>query len=205
MGSKCSSWKTVRFAFYDSSILSHFFPLLGSISINEIAPRPQNSGHYTIEACETSQYENHLCSILFLPLGFTSLKVSLTVMVSLIGASSSISEIQSVVNIALTVPGASTHLYGKSECRKGRNKGHITVVAPSDAGLCNTSVTQSPIRLDSRGNRTLRTRTSQIRRRTLESIPLSRGYHGSDSDLPVILPAAKILDKFGIPYELTIV
>ncbi|KAG6904281.1 hypothetical protein DXG01_011192, partial [Tephrocybe rancida] len=107
----------------------------GGLYINEIAPRPHNSGHYTIEACETSQYENHLRAILNLPLGSTALKVPSTVMLNLIGHSSSMDEIKATVNVALAVPGASTHLYGKSECRKGRKMGHITVVADSDAQL----------------------------------------------------------------------
>ncbi|KAK1220681.1 phosphoribosylaminoimidazole carboxylase ade2 [Marasmius sp. AFHP31] len=177
----------------------------GSIFINEIAPRPHNSGHYTIEACETSQYENHLRSILSLPLGSTALKVPSTVMLNLIGASSSMSEIQSVVDVALTVPGASTHLYGKSECRKGRKMGHITVVAPSDAEL--------RARLQLLLKALPGSTQEEIDRYTPEPpkqghsnhFPLVGVIMGSDSDLPVMLPAAKILDKFEIPYELTIV
>lgn len=59
--------------------------ITGSLSINEIAPRPHNSGHYTIEACECSQYENHLRAILGLPLGSTEMKVPSTIMVNLLG------------------------------------------------------------------------------------------------------------------------
>ncbi|ESK95173.1 phosphoribosylaminoimidazole carboxylase [Moniliophthora roreri MCA 2997] len=177
----------------------------GEIYINEIAPRPHNSGHYTIEACETSQYENHLRAILSLPLGSTALKVPSTVMLNLIGFSSSIPEIKSVIDVALTVPGASTHLYGKSECRKGRKMGHITIVAPSDAELRSR----------------LRPLLKALPGSTKEEIDLYAPEHpetghsssfplvgiimGSDSDLPVMLPAARILDKFDIPYELTIV
>ncbi|OSX60772.1 hypothetical protein POSPLADRAFT_1146389 [Postia placenta MAD-698-R-SB12] len=180
----------------------------GSVYVNEIAPRPHNSGHYTIEACETSQYENHLRAILSLPLGSTALKVPCAVMLNLIGASSDMEEITSVAQRALAVPGASVHLYGKSECRKGRKMGHITIVADSDAAL--------------------RTRLRPL----LECLPApsddaelgqyaplppspgsGRSYRdplvgiimGSDSDLPVMLPAARILDRFGVPYELTIV
>ena len=53
--------------------------------MNEIAPRPHNSGHYTIEACETSQYENHLRAILSLPIGSTALKVPSAAMINLLG------------------------------------------------------------------------------------------------------------------------
>ncbi|KAG6831455.1 phosphoribosylaminoimidazole carboxylase ade2 [Tricholoma furcatifolium] len=179
----------------------------GRIYINEIAPRPHNSGHYTIEACETSQYENHLRAILNLPLGSTALKVPSTVMLNLIGYSSSMDEINSTVKVALTVPGASTHLYGKSECRKGRKMGHITLVADSDAQL----------------RARLRPLLKSLPSSTAEEVdryapvvtapgsglsdpqPLVGIIMGSDSDLPVMLPAARILDRFRIPYELTIV
>lgn len=59
--------------------------LSGSLLLNEIAPRPHNSGHYTIEACECSQYENHLRAILGLPLGSTKLKVGAAVMLNILG------------------------------------------------------------------------------------------------------------------------
>ncbi|KAG6873604.1 phosphoribosylaminoimidazole carboxylase ade2 [Termitomyces sp. Mi166 len=179
----------------------------GGLYVNEIAPRPHNSGHYTIEACETSQYENHLRAILNLPLGSTGLKVPSTVMLNLIGHSSSMEEISATVKVALTVPGASTHLYGKSECRKGRKMGHITVVADSDAQL------RSRLRplLKSLPSST----TEEIDRYTpvvtapgsglSDPQPLVGIIMGSDSDLPVMLPAAHILDRFRIPYELTIV
>ncbi|KAG6877938.1 phosphoribosylaminoimidazole carboxylase ade2 [Termitomyces sp. T32_za158] len=179
----------------------------GTLYINEIAPRPHNSGHYTIEACETSQYENHLRAILNLPLGSTALKVPSTVMLNLIGHSSSMDEISTAVKVALTVPGASTHLYGKSECRKGRKMGHITVVADSDAQL------RSRLRplLKSLPSST----TEEIDRYApvitapgsglSDPQPLVGIIMGSDSDLPVMLPAAHILDRFHIPYELTIV
>ena len=56
-----------------------------TLLINEIAPRPHNSGHYTIEACECSQFENHIRAILGLPLGNTRMKVPSAVMVNLLG------------------------------------------------------------------------------------------------------------------------
>src|SRR6266581_1446716 len=90
----------------------------GQILVNEIAPRPHNSGHYTIEACETSQYENHLRAILALPIGSTALKVPSAAMLNLLGASNDMSELTNFAKLALGVPGASVHLYGKAECRK---------------------------------------------------------------------------------------
>jgi phosphoribosylaminoimidazole carboxylase len=101
--------------------------------VNEIAPRPHNSGHYTIEACHSSQYENHLRAILSLPLGSTELKVPSSIMLNLIGQSDGGEEIMHVARTALSVPGASVHLYGKAACRPGRKMGHVTVVGDSDA------------------------------------------------------------------------
>jgi phosphoribosylaminoimidazole carboxylase len=175
------------------------------VYVNEIAPRPHNSGHYTIEACETSQYENHLRAILSLPLGSTALKVPSAAMLNLIGASNDMSEITSLATIALSVLGASVHLYGKSECRKGRKMGHITIVADSDAELRRRL---QPL-LDS-----LPPDTTDEPNVTWPPVPRPGYSHshplvgvimGSDSDLPVMLSAARILDRFRIPYELTIV
>ncbi|KAH9483188.1 Phosphoribosylaminoimidazole carboxylase [Psilocybe cubensis] len=179
----------------------------GKIFINEIAPRPHNSGHYTIEACETSQYENHLRAILSLPLGSTALKVPSAAMLNLIGYSSSMQEIQKTVDVALTIPGVSVHLYGKSECRKGRKMGHITIVADSDAQLRSRlrplleSLPESTSEEVDRYAPIVATPGSGFS----DPNPLVGIIMGSDSDLPVMLPAARVLDQFKIPYELTIV
>ncbi|KAG0637181.1 putative phosphoribosylaminoimidazole carboxylase [Tuber brumale] len=95
----------------------------GDLLINEIAPRPHNSGHYTIEACPTSQYEAHLRAILNLPLHAhsTSLATPSThaIMLNLLGPS-----YDTVAYKALEVKGATTHLYGKREAKRGRKMGH---------------------------------------------------------------------------------
>ncbi|KAJ7062798.1 phosphoribosylaminoimidazole carboxylase [Mycena amicta] len=172
----------------------------GTLFINEIAPRPHNSGHYTIEACETSQYENHLRAILSLPLGSTELKVPSCAMLNIIGLSSSMSEIKALTDVALTVPGASTHLYGKSECRKGRKMGHITVLRTRLRTLL-SALPSSPIE-----ETDLYAPEPPVRGTGFSNAhPLVGVIMGSDSDLPVMLPAARILDQFDIPYELTIV
>ncbi|KAL4080379.1 AIR carboxylase-domain-containing protein [Scleroderma yunnanense] len=181
----------------------------GSIYINEIAPRPHNSGHYTIEACETSQYDNHLRAILSLPLGSTTMKVPSAVMLNIIGASSSMEEIHSFTSTALTIPGCTVHLYGKSECRKGRKMGHVTIVGDSDAtvrarlrpllvALPGGSSTDEE--LDNYAPLLQQPASGRSSKHPLVGIIM-----GSDSDLHVMLPAARILDKFFIPYELTIV
>ncbi|KAI0687295.1 phosphoribosylaminoimidazole carboxylase [Earliella scabrosa] len=178
----------------------------GSVYLNEIAPRPHNSGHYTIEACETSQYENHLRAILSLPLGSTAMKVPSACMLNILGASSSLSEITSFTQFALRVPGARVHLYGKAECRKGRKMGHVTVVADSDAEL---STRLRPLLAHLPGGHDPEELDLYAplfpERGFSHKQPLVGVIMGSDSDLPVMLPAADILDRFKIPYELTIV
>ncbi|CAG8532986.1 18377_t:CDS:2 [Dentiscutata erythropus] len=90
----------------------------GHIYVNEIAPRPHNSGHYTIEACETSQYENHIRCILDLPLGSTALKVPAAAMINVLGKSNDLQETLRSCAESLSIPGATIHLYGKQDCKK---------------------------------------------------------------------------------------
>ncbi|KAI0747705.1 phosphoribosylaminoimidazole carboxylase [Daedaleopsis nitida] len=178
----------------------------GSVYLNEIAPRPHNSGHYTIEACETSQYENHLRAILSLPLGSTALKVPSACMLNILGASSSLDEITSFTKFSLTVPGARVHLYGKGECRKGRKMGHVTVVANSDAEL-STRLRALLTHLPGGHNPKELDLYAPLfpERGFSHRQPLVGVIMGSDSDLPVMLPAADILNHFKVPYELTVV
>ncbi|KAH9180078.1 Phosphoribosylaminoimidazole carboxylase [Lactarius sanguifluus] len=181
----------------------------GQILVNEIAPRPHNSGHYTIEACETSQYENHLRAILALPIGSTALKVPSAAMLNILGASNDISELTNFAKLALSVPGASVHLYGKAECRKGRKMGHVTVTANSDAEI-SARLRQLLQHLPGHDSDEddLQSHVPVAPEpgvgRSHEQ-PLVGVIMGSDSDLPVMLPAARILDRFRVPYELTIV
>ncbi len=99
----------------------------GQLLVNEMAPRPHNSGHHTIEACSTSQYEQHLRSILSLPLGDTTL-VQPAVMVNLLGASGHEGPVHyKGLEEALRLPGVHVHLYGKSRTKPFRKMGHITV------------------------------------------------------------------------------
>ena len=181
--------------------------------MNEIAPRPHNSGHYTIEACETSQYENHLRAILELPIGSTALKVPSAAMLNILGASNDMSEITIFARRALAVPGASVHLYGKAECRKGRKMGHVTVTASSDAEI-SARLLRLLWDLPDRGPMEYDAERDIDIEPDVPITPLPGHSHsqplvgvimGSDSDLPVMLPAARILDRFKVPYELTIV
>jgi 5-(carboxyamino)imidazole ribonucleotide synthase len=100
------------------------------VLINEIAPRPHNSGHYTIEACITSQYENHLRAILGYPLGSTKMVSPAAVMVNLLGSRDGESVIKGLED-ALQITGAHIHIYCKKHTRPNRKMGHLTVLGQS--------------------------------------------------------------------------
>lgn len=99
--------------------------------VNEIAPRPHNSGHYTIEACVTSQYEQHLRAIMGWPLGDASL-LRPAAMLNLLGEPGFVGtpEVRGL-HEALAIPGLSFHLYGKAETRPLRKMGHVTILGES--------------------------------------------------------------------------
>lgn len=97
------------------------------ILVNEIAPRPHNSGHYTIEACYTSQFENGIRAINDLPLGNTDLIKGAACMINLLGEREGSGVPQNVHNALET--NAAIHLYNKTESRVGRKMGHITAIA----------------------------------------------------------------------------
>jgi len=99
----------------------------GDVLYNEIAPRPHNSGHYTIEACVTSQFENHLRAVLGLPLGSAELVAPAAVMVNLLGTREGPARAEGLAS-ALSAPGVHLHVYGKLTSRKGRKMGHLTVL-----------------------------------------------------------------------------
>jgi len=102
----------------------------GDILVNEVAPRPHNSGHYSIEASYTSQFENHLRAVLGLPLGNTESKVA-GVMVNLVGAEGYSGQvIYENIEKIMEMPGVTPHIYGKKETRPFRKMGHVTIVAP---------------------------------------------------------------------------
>lgn len=107
----------------------------GEVLVNEVAPRPHNSGHQTINANVTSQYEQHLRAILGLPLGVTDI-LRPSAMVNLLGeAGYSGPAIYEGLDELLTIEGASIFLYGKKETRPQRKMGHITIVDDDMARL----------------------------------------------------------------------
>ena len=107
----------------------------GHVRMNEIAPRPHNSGHYTIEACPVSQFEQQLRAVCGLPLGSTEL-LRPAAMVNLMGDDAGTGLGRAGAVEALAIPTAALHLYGKGEARPGRKMGHLTALgATADEAL----------------------------------------------------------------------
>lgn len=100
----------------------------GRLLVNEMAPRPHNSGHHTIDACETSQFEQQLRVLCGLPIGSTRLH-SPAVMLNLLGDVWVDNDGNPDWPAVLALPGAALHLYGKHEARRGRKMGHVTFTA----------------------------------------------------------------------------
>ena len=98
------------------------------VLVNEVAPRPHNSGHYSIEASYTSQFENHIRAILNLPLGNTNSKVA-GIMVNLVGEEGYSGQVvyENIEKI-MAIDGVTPHIYGKRETRPFRKMGHVTIV-----------------------------------------------------------------------------
>ena len=97
------------------------------ILVNELAPRVHNSGHYTIEGCFTSQFENHIRAIIDLPLGNTGLKTESAVMINILGERNGEAHLTGE-KCLLSLENTYLHIYGKKETRQGRKIGHITVI-----------------------------------------------------------------------------
>lgn len=100
----------------------------GGILVNEMAPRVHNSGHYTMEATRTSQFEQHIRAIAGLPLGDTNMIVPSAVMINILGERNGPTKVEGLSDV-LAVPHTSIHLYGKSPTKIDRKMGHITSTA----------------------------------------------------------------------------
>lgn len=189
-----------------------------SIIVNEIAPRPHNSGHYTIEACQMSQYEAHLRAILpdladTIQPGATELAVNAAVMLNILGGPEPDSHL-AVAKAALRVPGAKVHLYSKGEGRPGRKMGHITIVGRSMSEI-EQKIHPLILLVDAvRAHRTSsKTSAADISATAAELLkrnpvppekPLLAVVMGSDTDLATLRPGLELLDKIPIPYLVTI-
>ena len=167
----------------------------GSILLNEIAPRPHNSGHYTIEATACCQYQSHLRAVLGWPLGDVSLTCGGAVMKNILGdgeGDEPMRTIHRIMGAALTVPGANAHWYDKPDSRSGRKMGHLTVVA--------SHPTLAMARLDY-----VMAVAGGDADATVKPPPSVGIIMGSDSDLPTMAAAAETLESFGIGVEVTVV
>jgi phosphoribosylaminoimidazole carboxylase len=124
-------------------------------------------------------------------------------MVNILGIDNSMSPVLAMADAALPIEGATSHLYGKAESRKARKMGHITITANSESEL--RSRLRPILEAQPDLNQEFINTISPIHQSGhSHPYPLVGIIMGSDSDLPVMLPATKILDKFEIPYELTI-
>ncbi|GAV66765.1 AIRC domain-containing protein/ATP-grasp domain-containing protein [Cephalotus follicularis] len=165
----------------------------GQILLNEVAPRPHNSGHHTIESCYTSQFEQHLRAVVGLPLGDPSMKTPAAIMHNILGEDKGEPGFllaNQLIQRALSIPGATVHWYDKPEMRKQRKMGHITIVGPS-MGI-----------LEAQLNSMLKEETSDVQPAVTPRVGI---IMGSDSDLPVLKDAARILNMFNVPNEVRIV
>ncbi len=111
--------------------IEFFIDKNGGVIVNEMAPRPHNSGHHTIESIITSQFEQHLRAILNLPLGSTKLKLP-SVMINILGSEGYEGPVRyEGLTESMTIDGVKIHLYGKKITRPFRKMGHVTVLSSS--------------------------------------------------------------------------
>ncbi|ETI19360.1 phosphoribosylaminoimidazole carboxylase, ATPase subunit [Cladophialophora carrionii CBS 160.54] len=190
-----------------------------SLLINEIAPRPHNSGHYTIEACHMSQYEAQIRAILpglasRIPAGATELTVKAAIMLNILGGPQPDSHLL-VAQAALDVPGAKIHLYGKGDGRPGRKMGHITITGSS---ISECEIKMHPLiqwvdavrlhRNDKSSSSAASIAATQAELLKKNPAPSPRALvavcMGSDTDLATLRPGLTLLDTMDIPYEVHI-
>ena len=178
----------------------------GEVLLNEVAPRPHNSGHYTIEACQCSQFENHVRAVLGWPLGSTDMQVGGAVMYNILGEAQDSTEgariAEATLGAALATPGAATHWYDKGEVRFARKMGHITTVghtmAEARASLAAVRARREAVLA---GGAASDAQTESVH----TAAPMVGIIMGSDSDLPTMRAAAEALDELGVGCEVTIV
>jgi 5-(carboxyamino)imidazole ribonucleotide synthase len=116
-----------------------FLTKKGEVLVNEIAPRVHNSGHYTTEACVTSQFEQHIRAVTGLPLGSTDMIAPHAVMVNILGDRQGKAQVKGL-DKALAIPGLSVHIYGKEETKIERKMGHITAIDKTASGALKKAV-----------------------------------------------------------------
>ena len=189
-----------------------------SLLVNEIAPRPHNSGHYTIEACHMSQYQAHIRAILpnlarTIAPDATDLKVPAAIMLNILGGPQPDSHLL-VARQALTISGAEVHLYGKGDGRPGRKMGHITITG-SSMSACEQKMHPLIQMVDAiRSQRSNPSATSESILSSAADLiksnpppplsPVIAVVMGSDTDLATLKPGLQFLDEMEVPYSVTI-
>ena len=175
-----------------------------TLLVNEIAPRPHNSGHYTIEACEQSQYDTHLKAILDRPIYSRATElIRPAIMLNILGGSHP----KSYLKLAKAADGvgAKVHLYGKGDATKGRKMGHVTITA---ASMEEAERRMEPLLriFDDIRTQTLQSNPdppepASVKPISAPSAPLVSIVTGSISDQPILQPCYQILTDLGIPFE----
>jgi 5-(carboxyamino)imidazole ribonucleotide synthase len=127
-----------------------FIDTEGKLIVNEVAPRPHNSGHHTIESVITSQFEQHLRAILNLPLGSTQLKMP-AVMINLLGEAGHEGPVRyEGLTESMAIEGVKIHLYGKKQTRHFRKMGHVTIISKTlDEALQKAEFVKNTIKVKS--------------------------------------------------------
>ncbi|KAB8346066.1 hypothetical protein FH972_023118 [Carpinus fangiana] len=184
-----------------------------TLLINEIAPRPHNSGHYTIEACRMSQYEAHLRAVCDLPVAADALRMrEPAVMLNILGGADPHSHLR-IQRAALALPGASIHMYAKGDARPGRKMGHVTLtrdtVAAAEAALQPLLDLVAAVRAEridiAQPKPSPAPPTPQLRAQPGDARPPSVAVlMGSDSDLKTMTAGLDVLERFGIPHTVRI-
>ena len=170
-----------------------------SILVNEIAPRPHNSGHYTIEACRLSQYDAHLLAILGRPIPAQSLQLlNPAIMLNILGGRDPNSYL-SLANTA-DAAGAKVHLYGKGNATKGRKMGHLTLVGDSMSNL-EAEMRHLIAGADRLHDEPLREHSLLEKAPQARLDPLVSITTGSISDQVHLKDCYDILKQLGIPFE----
>ena len=206
----------------------------GSLLLNEVAPRPHNSGHYTIEGCVTSQFEQHLRAVLGWPLGDPSLRGSgggsgggggsnssgdekeCAIMLNILGAAdgdAGVVQAHETMARAYATRGASVHWYGKDGVAKGRKVGHVTILGRSrrEARARLAAVdADAALALEksspSSSSSSAAAASPSTASNTFPPTAAKVGIiMGSDSDLPTMAAARDALAEFGVEAEVTVV
>lgn len=193
---------------------------LDTLMINEIAPRPHNSGHYTIEACHMSQYDAHLKAILGRPIPPESLDFvypnTNAIMLNILGGAQADTH-RIVEERAETVVGARVHDYGKGDSRPGRKMGHITLMADSMSTAENRMaplielvgkirsdrMTGQP-NVDEKSKEAAQSNKATSVEPTQGQVPTVAITMGSKSDSSVLAPGIALLKELGVPYSVDI-